>query len=397
MSALPRVLLVDDDQSILDALQRALRTGFDCVTSTNVDTALRTLRQQATGFAVVVSDLRMPGADGIALLSAVRRIQPDAVRILLTGFGDADTAEKAVNEGEVFRFLRKPCRSSQVVSAITAAAEQHSLLVAQRELLEGTVHGCVEALADVLALTSPLAFARARRVSDDVGRFAERLGLENRWQLEVAATLSQIGAASLPPVLADKLYFGRDLTDDERMVIDRLSDYAVSVLSHIPRLGQVREILAGMARLRDAASVRHDPGSVPYAAELLRIAFDFDVLITRGLTTEVAFAEMVERADRYDPQLLAEFAAWQGETVRSARTQEVPISELAIGMTLATDIVDDVGVLLVAHGQRVSTRALELVRSYFGADGSRRTVRVRLDDPTYRQDLRRQDELSQVA
>src|SRR5207237_77668 len=79
-----------------------------------------------------------------------------------------------------------------------AALEQHHLITAERVLLEQTLHGCVKMLVDVLSLTNPIAFGRANRIKRLVADIAERLQLQERWQLEVAAMLSQLGAITLP-------------------------------------------------------------------------------------------------------------------------------------------------------------------------------------------------------
>jgi response regulator RpfG family c-di-GMP phosphodiesterase len=380
VSSSPRVLIVDDDQGVLDVMHRTLRGEFDTVTAASVTEAIGVLRR-SDDVAVVVSDLRMPGTDGIAFLSLVRKLAPDVVRILLTGYGDVEAATKAVNEGQVFRFLRKPCPPATVVAAVRAAAEQHSLIVSEHVLLEGTLHGCVDALTDVLAITSPLSFARAVRVKECVGGFAVRFGVPYPWQLEVAATLSQIGAASLPASVAEKVYFGRALDADEEALVARLPGYAAGVVAHIPRLEAVREILAHVvpSALTDPNGALADD-AVPLGARLLRIAFDFDVLITQGHGTHAAIAELTARTGAYDPYLLHDFSVFQGELYVARRTRRILVTEVAVGMTLATDVLDEHGVLLVAHGHEVSPRALDLIRSYFEHDATTRTVLILLDN-----------------
>src|SRR4029077_12934308 len=123
---------------------------------------------------------------------------PEVVRILLTGYADVDAATLAVNEGQIFRFLVKPCPSRQLLAAVDAAAEQHQLLTSQRVLLEQTLHGSIKSLTDLLALTSPLAFRRATRITQHVVAPSEKLVVPDRWQVEVAAMLPQLGLITLP-------------------------------------------------------------------------------------------------------------------------------------------------------------------------------------------------------
>jgi CheY-like chemotaxis protein len=119
-----RVLLVDDEPLVLEALSLQLRGRFEVHTATSAALGLAAL---ATGapFAAVISDLQMPGCDGIDFLVEVRRRAPTAVRILLTGKADAPNAAAAVNRAGVHRLLLKPFRSTELKSALDAAiAEQ---------------------------------------------------------------------------------------------------------------------------------------------------------------------------------------------------------------------------------------------------------------------------------
>jgi DNA-binding NtrC family response regulator len=76
-------------------------------------------------FAVAVVDLRMPEMDGMALLYCLRIAAPDTVQVLLTGYGDLDSAVAAVNEGNIFRFLTKPCPAATLLRALEASVEQY--------------------------------------------------------------------------------------------------------------------------------------------------------------------------------------------------------------------------------------------------------------------------------
>jgi hypothetical protein len=121
---------------------------------------------------VVVSDLQMPGMDGITLLSSLRKVSPDTVRVLLTGHADVDAAIAAVNEGNIFRFLRKPCPPGALLRALEASVEQYRLITAERVLLEQTLRGSLKTLTDILAFVNPVAFGRAIRSRKIVGEFA---------------------------------------------------------------------------------------------------------------------------------------------------------------------------------------------------------------------------------
>jgi DNA-binding NtrC family response regulator len=102
-----RILLVDDDPNILDGFRRSLSREFLMETALGAELALKLVAENGP-YAVVVSDMRMPGMDGVQFLSKVKAQSPDTIRVMLTGNADMDTAVHAINEGSIFRFLNKP-------------------------------------------------------------------------------------------------------------------------------------------------------------------------------------------------------------------------------------------------------------------------------------------------
>jgi len=143
-----RILLVDDEVRVLDAMRRNLRTYFDITTATSGAEALDILQHQGP-FAVLVSDLRMPGMGGLELLAEARKLAPDTTRVLLTGKTDLASAIAAsrpgvVREGTIFRFLTKPLLPDLFLKALAAAVEHHRLRTAERLPLEPTLRSSEE-------------------------------------------------------------------------------------------------------------------------------------------------------------------------------------------------------------------------------------------------------------
>ena len=136
----PRVLIVDDDRNLLDGLRRQLHGMFDVATALGGHEGLDVLRApgHGDGFAVVLSDYKMPQMDGASFLAAVRDVAPDATRMLLTGQADLNGVASVVNQGGVFRFLMKPVSRDVLTEALRAGVEQYRLVTAERELLEQT-------------------------------------------------------------------------------------------------------------------------------------------------------------------------------------------------------------------------------------------------------------------
>lgn len=372
--ALPRVLCVDDDPHVLEGLARYLRRRVDLVLAVGGPAALEIIERDRS-FAVVMSDLRMPGADGIAVLGRVRKVAPDTVRLLLTGHADLRAAIAAVNEGQIFRFLQKPASPEVVLAAIAAAVEQYELRTAERVLLERTLQGSIKALVDVLALANPAAFGRASRAKRMVSDLASLIGLRDRWQFEIAAMLSQIGCITLPPSTVDRLYHGHDLDPGERELVARLPQVAVRLLAEIPRLEGVREILQhqndrfeGMLRsgspdTTDALGQRHGE-DIPLGSRLLKAVLDFDELLTQGHNAAAALGRLRARHGVYDPDVLSDLVSVCG-VQPTLDLVELRLADVKVGMTFADDVIDGHGTLLVARGQDVTAGLVDRIENYW--------------------------------
>jgi response regulator RpfG family c-di-GMP phosphodiesterase len=116
-----KVLFVDDDERILNALRALFRQEYHVFTADNGAAALDLVKKNA--IQVVVSDQRMPGMTGAELLREVRKCAPKTVRLLLTGYSDLAALVGSVNEGEIFRFVKKPWDNDEMRATLAEAAE----------------------------------------------------------------------------------------------------------------------------------------------------------------------------------------------------------------------------------------------------------------------------------
>jgi FixJ family two-component response regulator len=129
-----KILFVDDEPAVLDGYQRLLRNQFRVSAALGGEQALA-LIQNTGPYAVVISDMRMPGMNGAQFLARVRERAPNTVRMLLTGHADVDVAIEAVNEGKIFQFLTKPCERDILVKAIRSGHEVYRVAAAEKELI----------------------------------------------------------------------------------------------------------------------------------------------------------------------------------------------------------------------------------------------------------------------
>jgi FixJ family two-component response regulator len=361
----PKLLFVDDEPSVLEGISANLRRNFDVQTASSGALGLEILKFEPS-IAVVVSDMRMPHMNGAQFLTAAREVAPNAVRMLLTGHTDIESAVAAVNKGQIFRFLTKPCARDDLRAAVDAAVEQHRLVHAEKELLEQTLRGSVKALVDILALTNPGAFGRANRIKTHVLELAAQMGVTETWQLEVAALTSQLGYITLPHDLWEKLVHHHQLTEDERKLVAKAPEAGAQLLDSIPRLEAVREILSAHVK-----PPRRDPNATPHrklvevGAHLLRFALDYDDQCATSPAR--AIEVMRSRADLYDADVRAAFDRACG--LAAARpVKELTLVGLRVGMTFADDVRMASGALLVACGYEITPSFLQRVRSFpFGA------------------------------
>ncbi len=360
-----QILCVDDDPRLLDLLSRTLRQRFEVVTALGGEAGLGQIKANPQ-LAVVMSDLRMPRVNGVAVLNAARQFAPDATRVLLTGQADLNAAIAAVNEGQIYRFLTKPCQSEVLVRALTQAVDQHRLVTAERDLLERTLHGSVQALVEVLALADPAAFGVATRARRLMGELAELIGFRDRWQMEMAAMLSQIGAVTLPADTAQRYAAGATLTSDEEALVARLPDAALRLLGEIPRLEEIRAIL-GHVGARFAGGARNQVlqgEAIPLGARMLRVVLDFDTLRSRGYAASDSIQRLRAHEGWYDPDVLSDLAtvigAESGEEICELRFQDVKL-----GMIFVDDVRRSDGTLLVARGQEVTPSLLDRIANYW--------------------------------
>lgn len=135
-----KILFVDDDSNILEAYKRQMRKRFTIETALGGEEGLAVIARNGP-FAVVVADMRMPRMDGIEFLMKVKTIAPHTVRMMLTGNADQQTANDAVEKGQVFHYLTKPCNPDVLTKAIDAGLSLYQL--------QGQIDGIRDFLASV--------------------------------------------------------------------------------------------------------------------------------------------------------------------------------------------------------------------------------------------------------
>jgi DNA-binding NtrC family response regulator len=162
-----RILFVDDERRVLTSMRATFRRDYDVQLANSGAEALDLLRDHDVD--VIVSDQRMPGMTGVEVLKAVKTLAPRAMRILLTGYADLKAIESSINEGEVFRYLTKPCPTEQLREAIALAVEASRLPMESVE--EAELAEPVRAAPPAMAPPQPVPMPAAADTGDDFELF----------------------------------------------------------------------------------------------------------------------------------------------------------------------------------------------------------------------------------
>jgi len=236
----PLILCIDDDPLVLANHARSLRKHFTMHTALSGEEGIAAI-EQGGQYTVILADMRMPGMDGIEFLVRALELSPDTVCAMLTGNSDQETAVRAVNEGHVFRFLNKPCPSSEVIDAIQACYERHKDLHAKRLVEEKALDGGIRLLSQVLQAANPLAVNRSRVLWEYVLSYYKNIdpagGVPR--DLELAVTFRTIGEVVIPATLVHKAKTGEDLTPAEERLVNSAPEVGGQILGYIPGMENV--------------------------------------------------------------------------------------------------------------------------------------------------------------
>ncbi|MDE2583775.1 MAG: sigma-54-dependent Fis family transcriptional regulator [Betaproteobacteria bacterium] len=120
--ALPAVLVVDDEVRSQEALRRTLEEDFNVFTASDAGAALAVMEREGAGIHIILCDQRMPGTSGVDFLKEVRLRWPDAVRIVLSGYSEAEDIITGINEAGIYQYLLKPWQPEQLLLTLKSAA-----------------------------------------------------------------------------------------------------------------------------------------------------------------------------------------------------------------------------------------------------------------------------------
>jgi response regulator RpfG family c-di-GMP phosphodiesterase len=378
-----KILFVDDDLNLLASCERNLRRRFPMDTAEGGQAGLEKIAARGP-YAVVVSDMQMPGMNGVEFLSAVKDRAPDTVRIMLTGNADLEVAMNVVNQGNIFRFLTKPVPPEVLSKALDDALAQYRLVTAEKELLNKTLSGSIKLLTDILSIVDTPSFGRTQALRDMIAEATGKLGVNNAWEIHMAVMLAPIGYVTVPAETMVKARAGELLSKVEEQMVARLPDTAAKLLANIPRLEGVAKIVRYQQKHFDGSGFPSDSisgGAIPQGSRLLKIFWDMFQLQKTGIARINALSEMTGRRGWYDPELLASVRSMSDTSgtaaVRdSGRSLSVSVKNLTPGMVLHSNVLTKDGVMIIAAGHEINEMTLEKIQNFESISGIREPIFV---------------------
>lgn len=407
------VLFVDDERNILNALVRVFRMeGYNMLAAGSGPEGLELVKGNRV--ALVVSDHRMPGMEGVEFLSKVKEVSPDTVRFMLTGYADLKIVMGAINKGEVYRYITKPWNDDELKAAVRDAVNFYKIVQENRTLHELTARqnaqlselnrGLEAKVAEKTRKIRDNFFVFVRLFSDlmeiydeNVGGHSKRVAAVARGVvlkfgfdaadvdlIESAALLHNIGLIGVPRDIIDK---DEDLLDDDEK----------SLLRHNPVLSQ--DLLSSMDTLRQVGIIirshteRYDGTGYPDGLRKDEIHIGSKIIAVCKLYDRLRFghkmmtpAEAIgrlnaERSAGFDPEVIDVFvdfikdwkddgagqsSAAHGRFIHSVSI--LPISEIKPGMVLVKNLVTSKGRLLVTKGTVLTGALVEKVANFHRID-----------------------------
>ncbi|AZE65443.1 Response regulator c-di-GMP phosphodiesterase, RpfG family, contains REC and HD-GYP domains [Pseudomonas synxantha] len=423
----PAVLLVDDEESILNSLRRLLRgQPYDVVLATSGAQALEIMA--ARPIDLVMSDARMPGMDGATLLAEVHRLYPATGRILLTGYADVTTIIKAINDGQIHRYISKPWNDEELPLVLQQVLEHQRLQRLahgqneQLKVLNATLEKRVVARTAELQQTADmldLAYDELKRsyvTGTEVFSLLANLRLPkdkqtNRALIELirvyCASQAMDEASTRDLTMAAALYNIGKLSWTDSMMIapsDRLHSTDRGLYREYPT--QSESLLMTLEPMKDAARIiRHHQerwdGSgfpdhlkgeaIPAGSRLLKLAVDFielqkGLILERHLNSDEALLYIRKYAGRlYDPQMVESFvlacATFLSDvTLGDPNVKVMSTRELAEGMVLARNLNADNGMLLLNAGKVLNLPLVDKLIAFEAMEGAKYSVFIRVPD-----------------
>lgn len=430
----PCVLLVDDEEFILNSLRRLLRSQpYDLFFAESGEKALELMAHQRID--LVITDARMPNMDGPTLLAEIHQRYPATTRILLTGYADLNMIVKAINEGQIYRYISKPWNDEELLLTLRQSLA-HQYSERERQRLELLAHEQNEALQ---SLNATLEKRVAARMSE-LQQTADMLDLAYDELKHSYATSTEVFSLLVNQRLSKSKQTNRQIIDLVRTYckshpMDEASSRDLSMAAALYNIGklswsdsmmgapadllhhtdreryrgypkQSESLLMTLEPMQDAARLilhhqerwdgsgfpdRLKGEAIPFGSRLLKLAVDFielqrGLILERQMNSDEALVFIRKYAGRlYDPELVEDFvkvcAAYLSDvTLGDPTVKVVSTRELQAGMVLARNLNADNGMLLLNAGKMLHAVLVDKLIAFEAMEGAKYSVFVKVPE-----------------
>ncbi|NBV85954.1 MAG: response regulator, partial [Verrucomicrobia bacterium] len=320
----------------------------------------------------VVADLHLPGGGGVAFLREIRRLQPDAVGVLLcTPAGRAEASE-AVRVGDAFRYLLRPSDSADILHTLEQCGVRHETLREQRRHLERCLEGSLQVLKELMQSADSKTFDRSQILRDYVRSFYRSLdaSLNVPEEVELAAMFRAVGTLAVPGTVLHKARTGRELSVEDRRLLDAVPEVGARLVARIPGLEAVARIIRYQAKGFDGSGFPSDGVegiAIPFGARLIRVMSDILRLEATGLHRQKALAQLELDSRLYDPEILQVcHSRWRSPSQRQYErvNRAVPMEDLGLLDVLAKPLHTTTRMLIAPEGTLITRVLLKKIRDF---------------------------------
>ena len=414
------LLFVDDEENIQRSLQRVFhREGYNILTASSGKEGLEKIAQNKVD--LILSDHKMPQMTGVEFLKEAKKVSPDTVRIILTGYADVQAAMDAINQGEVYRFITKPWDDQDLKLTVKRALQQRDLVLENRRLneltrkqneelkelnrdlekrvqertkeirrknkelsklytdLEKNFLDSIRVFASLVELRDSYIGSHSKRVAAFSRSIAEKWGLDEKEVLdvEIAAILHDIGKIGIPDKVLAKSY--EEMGQEERRVYEQHPIIGQASIQIIDNLQEVGVLIRHHHESWDGTGypdgLKED--GIPLGSRIISAVDAYDTMLNRRRYTQrVTRFQVIERLKKgrgvkFDPEVVNIFLELlEVKEVKAKKRVELRIAldQLEEGMVLARDLYTSKGILLIPKDEVIREAHIDKIRNYHHID-----------------------------
>jgi DNA-binding response OmpR family regulator len=368
------IMIVDDNPAHLKLLEdMLLQRGYEVRSFPLGRLALAAATKNPPD--LILLDINMPEMDGYQVCERLKSTPglSDIPVIFLSALNATEDKVRAFRCGGV-DYISKPFQFDEVQARVQTQVKLRHAQEAERALLERTLGGAIGTLWELVQLTSPVLALRSHSIRDIVLWIVKRIGIEEPWQYELAATLCLLGCISLPDEVFERAYCGQDLSPDEDRMFRAHPERAARLLSKIPRLEGVAEIIRGQQKPKEVPTSKKES---QHGALMLHLALELDRRIYRGDTAGSAIVEL-KRSSEFAGYMLDALQSYS-PALAEYEVLRLPIRELRSGMVLERDVLSaDSNLLIFKKGTALTETWIERMVNFTKAPGLQEPVEVRV-------------------